>query len=111
LLEAVFGVVLHTLELQLKLLVTILELLDGAGQLTQRAFHTVEPDGHVAGIRLRHPALRLLLRLRRCARLRRRFAAAEKIIEKIARRTLLLGQRGTGQKQRQRGESRKRKRR
>ena len=99
-LEAVLGIILHALELHLKLLVAKLKLLDGAGELTQRAFHAVEPDGHVARIRLRHPALRLWLRLRCRARLRLGLPAAEKIVEEIAGRTLLLGQRGAGQKQR-----------
>ena len=92
-----------------QLLVAILQLLDGAGELAQRAFHAVEPDGQIAGIRLCHPALRL--RLRRCARLALGLTAAEKIVEEIAGRTLLLRQRRAGQKERQRGKSRERKRR
>ena len=99
------------LSCELELLVAILKLLDGAGELAQRAFHAIEPDAQVAGIRLCHPALRLRLRLRRGTRLSRRLAAAEKIIEKVAGRTLLLRQRGAGQKQRQRGKGRERKRR
>jgi hypothetical protein len=55
LLEPIFGVVLHALELHLKLLITVLKLLDGTGDLTQRIFHSIEPNGKVARIGLRHP--------------------------------------------------------
>jgi hypothetical protein len=111
LLEAVLGILLHALELHLELLVAILKLLDGAGELAQRAFHAIEADRYIAGVRLRHTALRLWLRLwlRRCARLSRRLAAAEKIIEETAG-TLLLRRSGAGEKQRKRGASRERKR-
>jgi len=44
LLEAVVGVVLHALELHFDLLIAVLQLLDGASELTQRVFHAVEPD-------------------------------------------------------------------
>ena len=56
LLQAILGIVLHALELHLELLITILKLLDSAGQLAQGVFHAVEPNGKVAGIGLRHPA-------------------------------------------------------
>ena len=60
LLEAILGVVLHALELHLELLVAVLQLLDGAGELAQRIFHAVEPDGQIAGIGLRYARLRHL---------------------------------------------------
>ncbi len=100
-LEAIFGIVLHALELHLKLLIAILELLERSGHLAEGALHPVEPDGNVAGIGLCDPARRLrLLPLRCLPRLPGRFATVEKIVEEITGRTLLLRQRGAGQKQR-----------
>src|SRR5664280_3105650 len=116
LLEAILGVVLHALELHLKLLVAVLQLLERAGELAQRTFHAVEADGQIAGIGLRHArllrwtlvALELVaLELVALALRRRRLAAAEQIIEEAAGRTLLLRRRRAGQKQqRKRGERR-----
>ncbi len=57
LLEAILGVVLHALELHLELLVAVLQLLDRAGELAQRAFHAVEADRQIAGIGLRDSRL------------------------------------------------------
>ena len=72
LLEAACGVVLHPLELLLELLVAILQLLDRAGELPQRAFQAVEADRPGR----RDPACAtltcgLLLRLRALRRRRR----------------------------------------
>ena len=92
LLEAVVGVVLHPLELHLKLLIPVLQLFDGAGQLAQRVFHAVEPDREIAGIALGNATLRL--RLWGLTRLSRRLTAAEEIIKEIARRPLFLRPRG-----------------
>ncbi len=97
LLEAVLVVVLHPLELRLELLVAELQLLDGAGELAQRAFQPVEPHRQGAGIgivglRLLAAArLDLLLLLLAAAR----FAAAEQVVEEIA----LLRMRGARQQQ------------
>ena len=44
LLKAIFAVVLHALELHLKLLVAVLQLLDRTGQLTERIFHAIKAD-------------------------------------------------------------------
>jgi hypothetical protein len=52
--RAIFGVLLHASELTLKLLVTILQLLDGARELSDLRFQTIETHGEVAR-RLRHP--------------------------------------------------------
>ena len=72
------------LELLLELLVAVLQLLDRAGELAQRAFQPVEPHRQIAGIgmlRLRPAPVALLTRLRL-------FAAIEKIVEKITRAAL-----------------------
>ena len=50
------------LDLHFELLVAILKLLDGAGELTQCVFHPIEPDGKIARVGLRHPARRSRLR-------------------------------------------------
>ena len=75
LLEAIFGVVLHALELHLQLLVVVLQLLDRAGELAQRILHAVDAHGPIAGVGLRsaRAALRLALALlrRRSPRLNR----------------------------------------
>ena len=96
LLEPIFGIVLHPLELHLELLIAILKLLDCAGQLTERIFDSVEADGRIARVGLRNPARRWglgsLRRLGGLARLRRGFAAAEKIVQEIAGRTLVLSE-------------------
>ena len=39
-----------------ELLVAILKLLDGAGELTQCVFHPIEPDGKIARVGLRRSA-------------------------------------------------------
>src|SRR5262249_17411612 len=85
LLEAILGVVLHALELHLELLVTILKILDRAGQLAKRVLHAVEADRKVAGVILGHAA-RLSLLGRRLALL----AAVEQIVEKVSGRAALL---------------------
>jgi len=56
LLETIFGVVLNPLELHFKLLVAILKLLEGAGQLPQRIFHAVKAHRNIALIGLRNAA-------------------------------------------------------
>jgi hypothetical protein len=92
LLETIFSIVLHTLELRFQLLIAVLKLLDHAGQLTQCTFHPVETNGKIAGIGLRRStALCGLTRL--CL-----FAAIEQVVEKIAT-ALVLRQRSAGQKQ------------
>src|ERR1035441_10496982 len=111
LLEAILGIFLHALEPFLELLVTVLQLLERAGELAQRTFHAVEADGQIAGIGLRHARLLrwtlVALELVALALRRRRLAAAEQIIEEAAGRTLLLRRRRAGQKQqRKRGERR-----
>ena len=68
LLEPILGIVLHALELHLQLLVLMLQLLDGAGELAQRVLDAVDAHG-VAGV----VGLRILLLLdrvlrRRCSR-------------------------------------------
>src|SRR5262249_51512880 len=88
-LDPIIRSVLQTLELHLKLLIPILQLLDGTGELTQCAFHAIEPDRKIS--RIGSPSRR-----RRLARLR--VAAAEEIVQKISGPTLLR-QRGTGQNQ------------
>ena len=60
LLQAIFGVVLHALELHLELLVLMLQLLDGAGELAQRILDAVDAHGEVGAVGLRD------WRLRRC---------------------------------------------
>ena len=93
LLKTILGIVLHALELRFQLLISVLKLLDHAGELAQRTFHPVEPDGQIAGIGLLHSTgLRRLTRL--C-----RLAAIEKVVQKIAGAALVLRQCGTGQKQ------------
>jgi hypothetical protein len=102
LLEAIVGIVLHTLELHLKLLVAVLKLFNGARELAQRIFHSVKPNGKIAGIGLRHlPGDR---RLSSLTRLRLRITAPKQVIKEIAGRVPLLRQRGAGhQQRRQRG--------
>ena len=82
-LKAIFSVVLNTLELHLKLLVAILKLLDGTGQLTKCIFHTVETNRKVTGIGLRDAARRHLL-LRTLALLSLWLTAVEQIVEEIS---------------------------
>jgi hypothetical protein len=89
LLEAIFGVVLHALELHLELLVTILKILDRASQLAQRALHAVEPDCKVARVTLSHAASRGLLR-RSLTLLPLLLATTEQIVEKVSGRAAFL---------------------
>ena len=87
------------------MLVAVLQLLDCAGKLAQRAFHAVEADRQIAGIGLCDVRL-LRLRLSALALLRRLLAAAEQIIEETAGGTLLLSRRGASQQQGNRDERR-----
>ena len=97
LLEAIFGVVLHALELHLQHLVLVLQLFDRAGQLPQRVLDAVDAHIDVVGIapglgQFRLPLLRRRLLLLLLLLLLP--AAVEQIIEKIA--GALLRTRGTG---------------
>jgi hypothetical protein len=85
------------LDLHLELLIAVLELLNGAGELTQCVLHAVEANGEIAGVGLRAPAG--WTRLPGVARLRRWLASVEQIVEEIARPALILRQRRAGQKQ------------
>ena len=82
------AIVLQPLELHLKLLILVLQLLDGTGELAQCAFHAVEPNRKIS---ISSPSPR-----RRLARLR--LAAVKEIVQWVSGPTLLR-QRGTGQKQ------------
>ena len=110
LLEAVFGIVLHALELHLQHLVLVLQFFDGAGELAQRALDTFDARWQVAGIGLRHARRRLaLIALTPIALLLRRrltlFAAVKQIVEEVAVR--LLRRRGPReQRQAKRGKRR-----
>src|SRR5581483_1654496 len=84
LLEAIFGVVLHALELHLQHLVVMLELLDGAGELAQRALDAVDARRILAaaavGLRNARRGARRILPVRLLALL----ARVEQIVEEAA---------------------------
>jgi hypothetical protein len=89
LLEAKFGVGLHALQLHLELLVLMLELFDGAGELAQRILDAVDTRADTGAVglgNLRRLRRRLLSRL---GLLRSRLAAMEQVVEKSARALVL----------------------
>ena len=90
LLEAVFAVVLHALQPHFELLVLVLELLDGAGELAQRALDAVDARGiAIAGLRHRRRWARGFRRRAGLALLGRLFAALEQIVEEAAALSVL----------------------
>src|SRR6185437_12157471 len=95
LLEAIFGIVLHALELHLQLLVLVLQLLDRSGELAQRVLDAV--DAHVdigaVGGRALHGLRRLPVLLRLLL-----FAAIEDVAEEVAVGAILRGG-GAGKQQ------------
>src|SRR6185437_4275735 len=96
LLEAIFGIVLHALELHLQLLILILQLLKRAGELAQCALHAIDAYRQIAGVGLRY-LMRISLTLLGRALLRGPLTAAEQIVEEAG--TLLLRDSGAGQQQ------------
>ena len=79
---AIAGTPLELIELHLKLLILMLQLLDGAGELTQRSLDAVDTRVNAARAFRIRVLLRLLLLLRG-------LAAIEQIIKESAPGTLL----------------------
>jgi len=68
---------LHRTHLLLELLIAILQLLDGAGELAQGIFDTVDAHGQIVGIAIRRRRALLLALLPA-------LAAAEQVVEEVA---------------------------
>ena len=83
--EAIFGIVLHALELRLQHLVLVLQLLDRAGELPQRILDAVDAHADIGAVALRR--LRGDCGSACCAGCL--FAAIEQIVEEAAGGALL----------------------